>query len=35
MSTNDISAENQKHVIFPWSKQGGLNSIPVTRAEGV
>ncbi|MDP6604175.1 MAG: aminotransferase class III-fold pyridoxal phosphate-dependent enzyme [Rhodospirillales bacterium] len=35
MSTNDISAENQKHVLFPWSKQGGLNSIPVTRAEGV
>ena len=35
MSTNDISAENQKHVLYPWSKQGGLNSIPVTRAEGV
>ncbi len=35
MSTNDISAENQKHVLFPWSKQGGLNPTPVTRAEGV
>lgn len=34
MSTNDISAENKKYVIFPWSKQAGLNPIAVTRAEG-
>ncbi len=32
---NDISAENLKHVLFPWSQQGGLSAIPVTRAEGV
>ena len=34
-SANDISAENLKHVLFPWSQQGGLSAIPVTRAEGV
>ena len=35
MDTNDITAENKRYVIFPWSKQGGLNPTPVTRAEGV
>ena len=35
MKANDIRAENLKHVLFPWSKQTGLNPIPVTKAEGV
>ena len=35
MSANDISAENLQHVIFPWSKQGGLSPRVFARGEGV
>jgi len=35
MAMNDIAAENLKYVLFPWSKQKGLNPIPVVKAEGL
>ena len=35
MDTNDITAENKRYVIFPWSKQGQVSPLAVTRMEGV
>ena len=35
MKANDIRSENLKYVLFPWSRQSGLNPTPVTKAEGI
>ncbi len=35
MDTNDITAENKRYVIFPWSKQGQVLPLAVTRMGGV
>ena len=32
---NGITAENKQYVIFPWSKQGQVSPLAVTRMEGV